>query len=185
LERVHTTFQFKKEVSGMRKTKRTTLVITVVMALALVGGFALAHDPGEKKGYGDPGAGRGWTSNLSPEQQERLRAQEQKFYEDTARLRTELYQRRLELQGLIVDPQADPETIKAKQRELFDLERQFQERALDHRLAVREVLPEGYAGGGPHGYGPGMDDRHRHGWGHPWGKSGFGAKRGYARGYCW
>jgi Spy/CpxP family protein refolding chaperone len=153
----------------MRKTKHTTLVITVVMALALVGGFALAHDPGERKGYGDPGAGRGWTSNLSPEQQERLRAQEQKFYEDTATLRTELYQRRLELQGLIVDPQADPETIKAKQQELFDLERQFQERALEHRLAVREVL----------------DDRHHHGWGHPWGKSGFGAKRGYARGYCW
>jgi hypothetical protein len=30
-----------------------------------------------------------------------------------------------------------------------------------------------------------MDDRHHHGWGHPWGRSGFGAKRGYARGNCW
>ncbi len=174
----------------MRKTQRTISTVAVITALMLMSGLAFAHEPWGKKGYGFPGAAYGYPSDLSPEQQEKIQAQEQRFYEDTIELRRELYQKRLELQGLWVDPKSDPETIKAKQREITGIRQKLEEKALEHRLAMREVLPEGYFGNGPMGsghhmgYGYGMGHGPRHGWGHM-GDPGSGHMRGYRGGYCW
>lgn len=173
----------------MRNAKRTILVVTVVMTLALMGGWAFAHGMWGGRGRMYPGSGYGYGSNLAPEQQEKLQAQEQRFYQDTAELQRQLYQKRLELQGLFIDPNAGPDQIKAKQREIFELQRQFQERALDHRLALRELLPEAYSGQWPCGNGPGYGHmmgygRHQGGW-HMGGGPGFGARRGFGGGPCW
>lgn len=168
----------------MRKTKHTISAIAVMMALVLMGGWAFAQGPKGKRGDWYPGCGYGYSSNLSPEQREKLQAQKQKFYQDTAELRRELYQKRLESQGLWIDPKADPEKIKAKQREIFELQRQFQEKALEHILAIRELLPQEYFDQMPLGFGHGMGYGRRHGRGHMWGP-GFGPKRGYGGGHRW
>ena len=165
----------------MRKTKQTLTVIGIIVAIVLVGGWALAHSPWGKKGFGGPGYGREYLhSKLSPEQREKLQAQEQKFYEDTAELRGELHQMRLELRGLWIDPKADPEKIKAKEKELFELQRRIQEKALEYRLAIRELLPEEVIGKGPWGYGMGYGPHHRRGY-----MGGPGSGRGYGGGSCW
>jgi hypothetical protein len=172
----------QEEVEVMRNTKRTIFGITVVVALALMGSWAFAHGRWGGMGHRGPGSGYGYDSNLAPEQQEKLQAEDQKFYEETAGLRTELYQKRLELQALLVDRTAETGTIKAKQREVLDLERQLREKALDHRLALREVAPEGYADHGRCGYGSGdghmMGGGHGHGGGHMMG-FGMGGKMGF------
>lgn len=134
------------------------------MAIVLVGGWAFAQGQwgakGYKSGYGYP------YSDLSPEQREKLQAQENKFYVDTVQLRRELYQKRLELRSLWVDPKSDPEKIKAKQSEVFELQRRLQEKALQHQLAIRDLLTEEQFCQGPYGYGYGMVYGRYHGWGH-------------------
>ena len=175
----------QEEVTTMRKTKNTLTAIGIVLAIVLIGGWAFAHGPWGERGYGHRGYGGGDPySNLSPEQKEKLQAQQQKFSEDTAELRRELSQKRLELRSLWIDPKADPEKIKAKQREVFELQRRLQEKALEHKLAIRELLPEEGIGQGPWGHGYGMGSGSHHGRGHM-GGHGFGAKRGYGRGPCW
>ena len=180
-----------KEVWVMRKTKRTISAIAVVLALVLVGGWAFAHGSWGKRGYGYPGSCFGDDPNLSPEQREKLRIQEEKFYQDTAELRRDLYQKRLDLQGLWADPKSDPEKIRAQQREIFDLQRQIREKALDQRLATREILPQEYFAQGPRGYGHHMGYGHqmgygpRHGWGHMGRGPGVSAYGGPEGSPCW
>jgi hypothetical protein len=182
--RANNTFQ-QEEVRTMGKRKNTLTVIGIVLAIVLVGGWVFAHGPGGKRGYGHREYGYGDPySNLTSEQREKLQAQEEKFYQDTAQLRKELYQKRLELQGLWIDPKADPEKIKAKQREVFELQSRIQEKALEHKLATRELLPEEGIGQGPWGHGYGMGSGPHHGRGHM-GGHGPGAMRGYGRGPCW
>lgn len=165
----------------MREKKSMLIVIGIIVAIVLVGGLALAHRPWGGKGYGDRRYGYvDPYANLSPEQREKLQAQEQKFYEDTAELRRELYQKRLELRGLWIDPKADPQKIKTRQKELFELQRRIQEKALEHRLAIRELLPEELISRGTWGYGMGYG--HHYGKGHMWGQ---GPGRGYGGGPCW
>ena len=158
----------------MRKTKHTLTVIGVIATIVLVGGWAFwafAHGPLGKGGYGHPGHSYEYHySNLSPEQREKLQAQEQKFYEDTAELRRELSQKRLDLRSLWIDPKADPQKIKVRQREVFELQRRIQEKAMEHKLAIRELLPEEGIGRGPWGSGMGYGPHHR---------------RGYGGGPCW
>jgi Spy/CpxP family protein refolding chaperone len=173
----------------MKKTKTAMVAITVIVAVILVGGWAFARGPWGARGYGHHGYGPGDPyANLTSEQREKLQAQEQKFYQDTAELRRELYRKRLELQGVWADPKADPEKIRAKQREVSELQRRIQEKALDHQLAIRELLPEeaaGYESWCPgYGMGYGMGYGHHRGRGHMW-DSGPGPRRGYGGGHCW
>ena len=174
----------------MRKTKTALVVVAVIVAVVLVGGWAFAHRPWGARGYGYGGCGHGDPygsspySTLTPEQREKLQAQEQKFYQDTAELRRELHQKRLELQGLWIDPNADPEKIKAKQREVSELQRRIQEKALDHQLAIRELLPDEEIGQGAWCPGYSRGYGYHQGRGHRWGP-GPGPKSGYGGGRCW
>jgi Spy/CpxP family protein refolding chaperone len=169
----------------MKKTKTALVVIGVTVAVVLVGGWAFAHGPWGARGYGHHGYGSGYPySSLSPEQREKLQAQEQKFYQDTAEFRRELYQKRLELEVLWADPKADPEKIKAKQREVSELQRRIQEKALEHQLAIRDLLPEEGIGSGSWCPGYGMGYGHHYGRGHMSGP-GPRSRRGYGGGPCW
>jgi Spy/CpxP family protein refolding chaperone len=177
--------KFQQKEEEVMKAKNTIVAVAVVAAIVLVVGWAFAHGPWGARGYGHRGYGSGYPyESLTPEQREKLQAQEQKFNQDTAELRRELYQKRLELQGLWADPKADPEKIKAKQREVSELQRRIQEKALDHQLAVRELLPEEGIGSGSWCSGYGMGYGHHYGRGHMWGP-GPGPKSGYGGGRCW
>jgi len=163
----------------MRNAKNTLAAIGIIVAIVLAGSWAFAHGPWGARGYGHHGCDYGYPgSNLSPEQREKLQAQEEKFSQDTAELRRQLYQKRLELRGLWIDPKADPEKIKAKQGEVFELQRRIQDKTLEHRLAIRELLPEEGTGRGPWCSGYGMGYGPHHGGGHMWGP-GPGFRRGY------
>ena len=164
----------------MRNAKNTLAAIGIIVAIVLAGSWAFAHGPWGARGYGHHGCDYGYPgSNLSPEQREKLQAQEEKFSQDTGELRRQLYQKRLELRGLWIDPKADPEKIKAKQGEVFELQRRIQDKALEHRLAIRHLLPEEGVGQGPWGSGYGMGYGPHHGRGHMWGPS-PGLRKGYS-----
>ena len=164
----------------MRHTKRILLGVAVASALLFAGGWALAHGPWGQRGPRYFGPGDEFRSNLAPEQEQKVRAEQQKFYQDTAPLRRELHQKRLELEALWIDPKADRETIRSKQREVLEVQRQFQEKRLDHQLAIRDLLPEDVLGEGSWGMGP---QRGHHRWSKRGPMGGLGFEGG--RRFCW
>jgi len=109
-----------------------------------------SQGPPEKKGWEFRG-GRGmglhspmmdWASrlNLTEEQSARVQELREAFLRDTLVWRNELVVKRFDLRDLMRNPQADANTILAKQREVSELESKIQERAILFQLDVRKLL---------------------------------------------
>lgn len=78
--------------------------------------------------------------NLSEEQVVRLQGLRESCLRDTLVWRNELVIKRFDLRDLLRNPQADPQQVLAKQREISELESKIQERAVLHQLEMRKVL---------------------------------------------
>ena len=149
--------------------KRNTLLsigIGIVMAIVLVDGWAFTQE----ESLGDP-------PKLTAEQKEKLQTLREKFFQDAADLRKDLYKKKLEMKLLWIDPSTDPEKIKAKESEILDVQRKIKEKAFDFRLAARQILPGQYLGREMLGWG-GKGHMHMRG---PWGEG----REGYTAGRCW
>lgn len=77
---------------------------------------------------------------LTQQQIDRMRTIQRRYLEEIRALRNDLLNKRYDLERLLSDPQVKPSEIKAKQREVFLLENQIQERLLDYQLKVRDIL---------------------------------------------
>ena len=124
-----------------------------LILLAIVPPDALAQGPPEKRGWDDRG-GRGmmmgpmhspmmdWASqlNLTPDQSAKLQELRESYLRDTLPWRNELIVKRFDLRDLLRNPQADPQVILGKQREISDLEAKIQERGLLMHIEMRKVL---------------------------------------------
>ncbi|MBW2064474.1 MAG: Spy/CpxP family protein refolding chaperone [Deltaproteobacteria bacterium] len=110
-------------------------------------------------GYGY-GPYYGWGPGTAvPEQVQKLRELERKYFDETTQLRNELWQKSSELSTLLTQANPDPEKAKALQREIDDIRSKLSEKGLEYRLEARKITPSyGVTGGyGYHmgGYGPG------------------------------
>ncbi|RJQ78140.1 MAG: periplasmic heavy metal sensor [Desulfobacteraceae bacterium] len=118
-------------------------------------GPARLHGPGYGMGPGmmsDWGNGpRGYGANLTQEQREKLDAAREKFYSETEKLRDQLRDKQYALRTEL--SKNDPDDAKAGQlqKELSQLESEFDQKAVQHRLEVRKILP----GDVQHGFGYG------------------------------
>ncbi len=100
---------------------------------------------------------------------------------------TEMQTKSMELQSLMMDPNADPTAVSAKTKEIGNLQAEMQEKSLEKQKAVRDVLSDeqkaiydqqglGFGWGrGPCGMGLGA------GWSGGYGRGG----RGFGRGGGW
>ena len=146
--------------------KKTSIIgLGVVLGLALVATVAIAWGPGFGprfgRGPGGPGFGVPPIPNLTAEQSAQIQALRDAFLEEIEPLQEEFYTKGTELRSLWSSPNPDQATIAAKQKEIFNLQSQLQEKTTNLRLEIRKVLtPEqlanlpGFAGG--RGFGPGM-----------------------------
>jgi len=114
--------------------KKKTLIPLIAVTLVL-GLFYLAFARGHSFGPG-PGI---W-KDLSKEQIDKLSQIREKFRAETQTLRNEIYQKRLELQKLYADPNANEEQIREKQRELNSLRERLEEKNAERRLEERKVF---------------------------------------------
>jgi len=166
-----------------------TLIITSVVLL-IGGSIAFAHGGWGNGGYGShmrghgghmmgpydghmgPGSGGsmmgygpGWGrddgyGNLSEEEADRLDKAQEKFYYETKELRRKIDEKRIDLQDELVKDDADSAKIAKMQKELSGLQADFDQKAVQHRLEMRKLMPKNFQ---ERGYG-----------------------RGYGRGgYCW
>jgi zinc resistance-associated protein len=145
--------------------KATKMSLVVLLALALTAGLAAAswaRSWGPGMGWGGPGA-----MNLSPEQAGKLFDLRQKFMNDTAELRKQMWINRSELAALWRAEKPDQKAIQAKVKTLNDLRGQMQQKMVPFRLEARKIAPQL-----ARGFGHGM------GWGRgfmgPGGHGGFG-----------
>jgi Spy/CpxP family protein refolding chaperone len=119
------------------------------------------------RGYGNPGYG-----NLTDEQERQLDDLNHKFFDETASLRNDIWQKTNELNVLLNSPNPDIEKSKALQKELSDLRAKMAEKRLSYDLEARKIAPDTrYAQRWGYGYG------HMMGWGPRMG--------GYGPGACW
>ncbi len=158
--------------------KKTTIVgLGVVLGLALVATVALAWGPG----FGPPGFGRGLGGptygtppipNLTTDQSSQIQALRDAFLKEIQPLQQDLWTKRTDLRKLWSDPKTDPAAITAKQKEIWDLQSQLQEKATNLGLSIRKLLtPEqlaqlpAFSQGA--GFGPGRGFGPRGGFGPP------------------
>lgn len=153
--------------------KRLTTVLGVTVLVAALAVPVFAWGPGWGRGHhmmgywgGDPGYGwgqdRGY-SELTQEQRTKLGQLEQKFYDETAKLRSELRTKDRELDYALEAADPDLQKAKALQKEINGLRAELEEKGLEYELEARKVTPEERFAGrygspmmGPRaGYGPG------------------------------
>jgi len=152
--------------------KKTTIVgLGLILVLALVATVALARGPGFGpgfgRGFGEPASGVPPIPNLTGEQSAQIQALRDGFLKEIEPLQKEVYTKGTELRNLWQSPNPDQATIAAKQKEMFNLRSQMQEKGTSLGLEIRKVLtPEqlaqlpafnqgaGFGSGG--GFGPGM-----------------------------
>jgi zinc resistance-associated protein len=145
--------------------KKTIIIgLSLFLGLALVATVALAWGPGFGpfgRGFGGPAYGVPPISNLTAEQSAQIQALREGFLKEIEPLQKELYTKGMELRNLWPNPKADQAAIAAKQKEIFNLQSQLQEKATNLGLEIRKVLtPEQLAQlpafGPGAGFGPGM-----------------------------
>jgi Spy/CpxP family protein refolding chaperone len=77
---------------------------------------------------------------LTGEQQAAIESIEKSYAGQANDLQSKLMSKRLELQSLFRDVEADKNTIRAKAREVFELQNHYQQLTIDYQLEVRGVL---------------------------------------------
>lgn len=148
--------------------KKTLLALSLITVLILGVTYVYAQNPGHGPGHGPGWKGErgsesenpGRFSNLTPEQKTKFQELRRKFNEETAQLRGALVTKRVELQSLWTNPNADPKAIVDKEKELRDLQNQMKDKALQAKLEARNFLtPEQIQESGP-GMGRGFGRGH-------------------------
>ncbi len=156
----------------MRKSK---------MSLALVLGLVLTLGLAASSWARPWGCGPGGM-NLTPEQAGQLFDLKEKFHNDTASLRKQMWVKRAEMAALWRADNPDEKQIQAKQKEISALKGQLQEKAVALRLGIRKIAPQaafGPGGGCGMGRGGGFGMGHGGGFGMgPGGGPGMGPGNG-------
>jgi Spy/CpxP family protein refolding chaperone len=77
---------------------------------------------------------------LTQKQIQQMKSTQDRYLKDMTALRNDLLNKRYELTGLLSNSKSKASDIRSKQKEVFALENQIQERILDYQLEVREIL---------------------------------------------
>jgi Spy/CpxP family protein refolding chaperone len=158
------------------KTKRRNISMrnlkTVIIAVASVAviGFtinAFAHGGmGMGGNWGKNGQGwhhqgdysPGYDDQMSKEQYQQLEQKREAFLKDTQELRTNLYEKERELQNELVKEEPDAAKASGLQKEISELQAQFDQKRIDNMVEMRKLNPNagrGFMhGGSMMGYGP-------------------------------
>ena len=138
----------------MKKLAVSGLAVLLVIAVT----YAFAAGPGPDTGRGDCGGfgKHGKWASLSPEQKAKFQDLRTRFHEETAYLREAMVAKGKECRSLWQDPNADPNAIIEKQKEMRTLRDQIMDKETQMMLEARHFLTaEQISEWGP-GCGPGF-----------------------------
>lgn len=128
-------------------------------------GYGPAMGGGYGTGYGQHMRGHGQWANLSEEDQAKLDQLRTTFFKETQEIRGQIDENRVALRNEMMKDDPDQGKVFKLQKQISELQGNFDQKAIKHQLEVKKLFPDGY------GY-PGR---------------GFGMGRGAGRGpgYCW
>jgi len=136
--------------------------IVFAMVLVLAGAtYVYAFGPGPGPGPREGCMGYGKGASLTEEQRTQFQELRQKFHDETATLREQIWAMRQELRTLWSDSKSGADVIMQKEKELRDLQSRMKDKAIQMKLEARNILtPEqlaelGTFGGPGSGRGPG------------------------------
>jgi Spy/CpxP family protein refolding chaperone len=170
--------------------KRALTVIGIMVLVAAIAIPVLAQGPGAGRGRMMQGYGPGDPANcpryaaldgkLTDEQRGQLDKLHQKFFDDTAAVRSQMVAKQSELNILMNTSNPDFEKAKALQKEISDLRGKMGQERIKLFAEERKINPDArfgmgrgsMKGGGPGGGGMGMG-------------YGRGMGRGFGGGSCW
>ncbi len=119
--------------------KKKMMIFSLVGILLM--GAVYAYAGGLGYGHGPRGKmGQEFWSSLTSDQKAKLQELRRKFVEETASLRGSMLTKRLELQALWRNSKTDEKTLREKEKELRDLQNQWREKWIEHRLEARKLL---------------------------------------------
>ena len=124
--------------------KKTIIGLSLVLGLALVATVALAWGPGFGPGFGRGSGGPAYGSppipDLTSEQSAQIQALRDSFLKETESLQKELYTKQTEFRSLWSSQNPGEAAIAAKQKEIFNLQSQLQDKATHLGLEIRKAL---------------------------------------------
>jgi Spy/CpxP family protein refolding chaperone len=169
----------RKEYQTMNPRKSSIAIIAVVLTVGVAtlgfawGGYGPGYG-GHMMGYGGgygymgpgmmgwgPGYGHMWGdygpngyANLSPDDAAKLQQSQDQFFDQTRDLRNSIRDKQLALNDELQKSNPDKAKVADLQKQLSQLESQFDQKALDHQLELRKEFPQGnLAYGGGYGRG--------------------------------
>jgi Spy/CpxP family protein refolding chaperone len=111
------------------------------------------------------GYGPGYSDQLTKEQYKQFDQKRETFLKETQELRSNLFEKERELQEEFSKEESDASKASRLQKEISELQAQFDQKRIDHMIEMRKVIPNigrGHMQGGP--------------------MMGYGS---YGSGYCW
>ena len=124
----------------------------IIMALTVIAVIAMGSNGFAQRSMGAKGLHSGY-SNLTYEQVKQIDTQRKAFFDATADLKREIYQKRLELKSELAKKDPDAKKAAEIQTQLSTLESHFDQKRLEHMLKMKKINPNagigcGYMGGG-------------------------------------
>lgn len=153
------------------KRKKITIGLLVFGLIVAIAGFAFAHGgfgrhmdgygghmmgPGYGgghmmdygPGYGPHMRGYGGWGTLSEEDAAKIEAARDDFYKETRELRGKIDDARIELRNEMDKDQPSESKVTSLQKQLSELQAEFDQKSLVHEFKIGKLVPEGYRGRG-------------------------------------
>ncbi|MDA3789168.1 MAG: periplasmic heavy metal sensor [Desulfobacula sp.] len=132
--------------------KKSIIIISSLLIVALVSGSAFAWGQGKCQGrgmgYSDNqdcpryGGEQGAFNDLSKDQIDALSALRQGFIDETYELRYAKFAKRQEMRMLMETSEPDRAKLGKLSQELTDLQKQIRDKRIDFMLAAKKIAPE-------------------------------------------
>ena len=134
-------------------------------------GGGLGHHRGGMHYQG--GYGNGPVDQLNPEDYKQFEQKREAFFNETQDIRTGLFEKERELQNELAKDEPDMARASELQKEISDLQSQFDQKRIEHMVEMRKLNPNagrGYKSGGPMmgSGGPRMGSGYNRGGGYCW-----------------
>lgn len=142
-------------------TLRKILITIALIAVLGIGINAFAHGGmGWGGGWGhhrggmhyQGGSGNGPVDQLNPEETKQFEQKREAFFSETQDIRTSLFEKERELQNELAKDEPDMARASELQKEISDLQSQFDQKRIEHMVEMRKLNPNagrGYKSGGP------------------------------------
>jgi len=142
---------------------KKVFILGTILFLTGFAAYAFAHGSGYNMGGGYHRGGYGMMNgyhmgghmwnDLSVEDQQMMHDQMNKFFSETQEVRTEYYQKRVELNKEYSKPEKDQAKIDTLEKELFDLSSKIEKKRFDHKREMQKLFSDKAPG---FNYGMGM-----------------------------